>query len=58
MEIIDYCIAIVLTIKTYCSDKELIKCMQSMPPHPDICYLGHESGCCWYRRWVSDSSYD
>ena len=24
-----------------------------MPPHPDICSLRPESGCCWYRRWVS-----
>jgi hypothetical protein len=25
---------------------------------PLICPLGPESGCCWYRRWVSLSSYD
>ena len=30
----------------------------SMLPHPDICYLRPESGCCWYRRWVSVGSYD
>jgi len=29
-----------------------------MQPHPDICPLGPESGCCWYRRWVSVCSYD
>jgi len=29
-----------------------------MPPHPDICSLRPESGCCWYRRWVSVSSFD
>jgi len=29
-----------------------------MQPHPDICSLGHESGCCWYKRWVSVCSYD
>jgi len=27
MEIVDYCIAFVSTIKTYCSDKELINCV-------------------------------
>ncbi len=29
-----------------------------MQPHPDICPLGPESGCRWYRRWVSVSSFD
>jgi hypothetical protein len=29
-----------------------------MQLQPDICSLGPESGCCWYRRWVSVSSYD
>ena len=29
-----------------------------MPPHPDICPLGPESGCCWYRRWVTVGTYD
>jgi len=31
----------------------------SMPPHPDICYLRPESGCCWrsllFRRHVADT---
>ena len=29
-----------------------------MQPHPDICSLRPESGCCWYSRWVSVSSFD
>jgi len=29
-----------------------------MPPHPDICSLRPESGCRWYRRWVTVSTYD
>jgi hypothetical protein len=28
-----------------------------MLPHPDICSVGPESGCCWCSRWVSVSTY-
>jgi len=32
--------------------------IRRMPPHPYICPLGPESGCCWYKRWVTVSTYD
>ena len=43
-----------------CSIQHLRQWLQvkRMLPHSDICYLGPESGCCWYRRWVSVSSFD
>jgi hypothetical protein len=28
-----------------------------MLPHPDMCSVGPESGCCWCSSWVSVSTY-
>jgi hypothetical protein len=49
-----------LYIYIYIAIQHLIVCLQiiMMLPHPDIYPLGLESGCCWYRRWVTVSTYD